>query len=199
MDKFVVHSGEIIEFLYKGEGYPEFVVEDGGYLDFVYIGGNGDEEIDFNFSLFNEAKLRFLGVFIGKNDDKCSLGINVVHNGEKSKSDVVIKSALFDESVIKVNGNVFIPRYGDFSEASLIFSGLMLGDNASGGFTPSLEIVPNEVKASHKASLGKIDDDEMFYLLSRGIDEDSARKMIVEGFLVDGLNDELKNLIFNFI
>jgi len=48
---------------------------------------------------------------------------------------------------------------------------------------PKLEIMANEVKASHAATVGRVDEEEMFYLLARGICRENAEKMIVEGFL----------------
>ncbi len=62
---------------------------------------------------------------------------------------------------------------------------LLLDKKSSAVAEPKLEIENNEVKASHAASVGKIDDDQIFYLKSRGIDEEEAKSIIVEGFLKD--------------
>jgi len=67
----------------------------------------------------------------------------------------------------------------DFLEMKL----LVLDGKSSAVAEPKLEIMANEVKASHAATVGRVDEEEMFYLTARGICRKNAEKMIVEGFL----------------
>jgi len=199
MDKFVVQKDESLNFFYKEKVFSDFVVEENGVLDFVYVGDSNFSDVNLDFLLFKGASLRFNGVVVGKGDDDFVLNINVVHRGKDSKSDVVIRSALFGSAKLKAYGNVFVDKGSDFSETSLILSGVMLGDDARFDVTPALEIIPNEVKASHKTALGKIDEEVLFYLLSRGISRDEATKLIVEGFLCDGFDEGIRDFILNLL
>jgi len=69
---------------------------------------------------------------------------------------------------------------------------LLLGDDAKADMVPNLEINNNDVKCSHGATIGQVDEDELFYLMSRGLDEQSAKKTIIEGFLHPVIR-EIKN------
>jgi Fe-S cluster assembly protein SufD len=60
---------------------------------------------------------------------------------------------------------------------------LLLSDKAKAEAVPDLEIKNNEVKCSHAATVGKIDEEQIFYLNSRGVSENKAKVMIAEGFL----------------
>ena len=69
------------------------------------------------------------------------------------------------------------------AEAFLRFKVLLLGENARAEVDPELEILCNQVKASHAASVGQIDEEQLFYLMSRGLSKQDAVKLIVEAFL----------------
>ena len=67
---------------------------------------------------------------------------------------------------------------------------LMLSPGAKSFPSPNLEIEANEVRCTHGATVGKVDDDQLFYLMARGLPRDMATRMIVEGFFEDVLGRE---------
>ena len=67
---------------------------------------------------------------------------------------------------------------------------MILSDKASAYPSPNLEIEANDVRCTHGASVGKVDADQLFYLMSRGLSKDVATKMIVEGFFEEVLQRE---------
>jgi len=80
---------------------------------------------------------------------------------------------------------------------------LLVSDRAEADASPRLEIDNDDVKCSHAATVGKIDDEELFYMQSRGLDEEAARNAIVEGFFepvldelpLEGLEDALRDVV----
>jgi len=111
--------------------------------------------------------------------------VNVVsdHKVGNSYGKVKIRGIAKNGARVKVTGTIKIDEgaqgVDDFLEMKL----LVLDEKSSAVAEPRLEIEANEVKASHAATVGMIDEEELFYLMVRGICRESAEKMIVEGFL----------------
>jgi len=94
-----------------------------------------------------------------------------------------IRAVVEDGGSIKLKGKILIEKRAVGADAFLRFKVLLLGENAKAEVDPELEILCNEVKASHAASVGQIDDEQLFYLMSRGFSKTEAVKLIVEAFL----------------
>lgn len=152
---------------------------------FLPIFWNGDgEEININISLEGDgSSIRILGLLIGKKQDKVDIKINVSHVGQNTKSEIIFKGALEDESGVNFEGLVKINKNAKKTNAWLAVHLLLLSDKASGRAIPSLEILENDIKAGHATTVGKVNDLEMFYLQSRGLSRKKAKQLIVEGFL----------------
>lgn len=124
------------------------------------------------------------------------LSINNLNRYTENK--VIYKNILFDNSKINFNGNINISENADFSISRLESKNLILSDFAEADSTPSLEIKSNEVQASHASTTGSIDENQMFYLLSKGISPKIAKEMLIESFVKSFLNDKkLDNNIMN--
>ena len=96
---------------------------------------------------------------------------------------VVIKGAAANGAHISIDGLVKIGKEARKTDSFLEMRILLLDKQSSAVAEPKLEIENNDVKASHAATVGKIDEDQLFYLASRGIERDEAKRLIVEGFL----------------
>lgn len=107
------------------------------------------------------------------------------HVAKNTFGRVVVKGVARNGARIKIDGMVKIEKGASLTNSFLEMRVLLLDKKSSAVAEPKLEIENNEVKASHAASVGKIDDDQIFYLNSRGIDEEEAKSIIVEGFLRD--------------
>ena len=109
----------------------------------------------------------------------------------------MVKGVLNDSSESVFRGLIKILEKAQNTNSYLSNHSLILSDNAVSNTIPALEIDANEVKASHGATLGRPDDLEIFYLMSRGLSKDKAKKMIVEGYfspILDSITiDEIKN------
>jgi len=136
-----------------------------------------------------EAKLKMTLIFIGTEKNHFDLETVFDHEDLATISDITVKVVMFDESNLNFLGNVVIPEAGQKSEASLKCQTLLMSHQAQAKTIPSLEIIANDVKAGHEASIGRVDDELMFYLETRVFDQMTAERLLVEGFLLEALNN----------
>jgi Fe-S cluster assembly protein SufD len=120
---------------------------------------------------------------LGGKKDRLDLDLLLLHKNLATKSHSVFKSVL-DESAYSVfEGMIKILPSGQQATAFLEAYGLLLSPNASNNNIPGLEIEADDVKATHSASVSHLDEEALFYLLSRGISETEAKQLVVMGFL----------------
>ena len=104
------------------------------------------------------------------------------HNAPNSVSDLLYKNALFDTSRTIFSGLIQVEEGAQQTDAYQTNRNLLLDQRADANALPGLEILANDVKCSHGATTGNIDEDELFYMLSRGIPHRVAMQLIVLGF-----------------
>lgn len=109
------------------------------------------------------------------------------HAAPHSTSDLLYKGALKDNARTVYSGQIRVRPEGRETDAYQTNRNLILSDNAMANSKPELEIENNDVRCSHAASVGQMDENEVFYLQSRGIDRTSAERLIVKGFLEEVL------------
>jgi Fe-S cluster assembly protein SufD len=114
------------------------------------------------------------------------------HISPHGKSNLLFKNALLDESKSIFSGLIKVDNTAQNTDAYQTNRNLLLSANAEADSLPGLEILANEVKCSHGATTSKIDEQELFYLLSRGIHRNVAEKLIILGFF-DEIIREAKN------
>lgn len=105
------------------------------------------------------------------------------HASPHTYSDLLFKNALSDKSRNTFGGLIRVEPHAHFTDAYQKVRNLLLSDDAEANSMPGLEILADNVKCSHGATSGQLDEDEMFYLLARGISAAVARQLLVGGFL----------------
>lgn len=129
------------------------------------------------------ASLKEEIVFIGKKKQKANIkSITNILSGN-SEANMQIKGILHDKSQAVFDGNINIAKTAKNSSAKLGQHALLMSPDAKINALPALDIRTNEANASHSASITRPDEEQLFYALSRGIDEQTAAKLIAEGFL----------------
>ena len=123
-----------------------------------------------------------LGIFLGKGKEHIDFTTNMHHNTENTTNDVLVDGMLRDESSSVYRGLIKIPKEGQKTNSYLANHILKLGEKTLANSIPSLKIDANDVKASHGATVGQIDEEHLFYLMSRGLSRDEAERLIIEGF-----------------
>ena len=117
---------------------------------------------------------------------------------------ILLKGIALDESSLTINGKIQIDQTGGGTNTHLKQDCLLLSKKAKIKTTPSLNIDTDNVKAGHGASVSNINNESLFYLTSRGLSPDSARKLLITGFVaevVDKLGglEEVKDYIITHI
>jgi FeS assembly protein SufD len=108
---------------------------------------------------------------------------NLIHQGPHSRGRVLVKSVLKDNSKSLFKGMIKIDKEGKGTESYLAGHAILLDRGAKSDAIPGLEILTNEVKATHSASVAQIDENQIYYLTTRGLNREGAKREIVAGFL----------------
>ena len=129
------------------------------------------------------ASTDYLGIAYAGKGQHQDTGCKVYHYAPNTSSNVISKGISLGGGISNYRGLVKIKRGAFNSKASVRCDGLMLDNESRSGTIPSMEVDENDVKVSHEAAVGKIGEEQLFYLMSRGISENEATKMIVSGFI----------------
>ena len=150
---------------------------------------NGSGEVNVAAKLVGRgAKLNVIGAFFLGNKDEVKVNVNIDHVAPDTTSDTLIKSVLTGAAVGSFYGLVSIKKGAKNTNTFFREDALLLSDTAKAEAIPSLEIDENEVKAGHASTVGPVDPEMLFYLMSRGITQKEARKLIVQGYFTGVLN-----------
>ena len=128
------------------------------------------------------AKCNCVFFVLGTNSNSYSAKIEAAHQAPSTEIKAHIRSALTDKSSCNIEGAWRIEKKAPGAKTYFSHHTLLLSEGASAKTAPNLEIKTDDVKAGHAASVGKVDEDVLFYLLSRGLSESEARAMLVQGF-----------------
>lgn len=130
-----------------------------------------------------DSEKGLLGVVKAETEGDYEINLLSRHLVGKTKCRVEVRGVVSNGARVRIKGRVVIAEGASKSDSFLAMKLLMLDNKSSAVAEPELEIENDEVKASHSASVGRIDEEQLFYLESRGIEEKEARDIIVEGFL----------------
>ena len=122
------------------------------------------------------------GIFFGSKNQQFDLVANSIHNAPHTTSDIFTKGALTGSGRCLYRGLVKINKNAFGSNGFQKEDTLLLSEDAAADSIPNLEIDNNDVRCTHGASIGKIDMEKMFYMKSRGLNEEQATKEYVKGF-----------------
>ena len=122
-------------------------------------------------------------IIFGVNSQSFDVMSNLIHHGQHSRGRVLVKSVLKDSSKALFKGMIKIGKEGKGTESYLAGHAILLDRGAKSDSIPGLEIETNEVKATHSASVAQIDENQIYYLSTRGLSREGAKREIVSGFL----------------
>ncbi len=147
----------------------------------IWLGGGSGSLLN---SLDGEgAEAYDIEVFTGGKDTKLHLNSVLRHVGRSTKGNILIKGIVKDSASAKLDGMIKIERSGSGAESFLSEHVMLLNPGAHATADPELEIENNDVSSRHAASVSRIDEEKIFYLQSRGIRREDARRLMTEGFL----------------
>ena len=128
------------------------------------------------------AKTEYTGISFAGKGQNLDTGFKVVHNAPNTSSIIDSKSISKNGGKCTYRSIVKITKNAKKSKSSIDCESLMLDDISVSDTIPVNEVDTDDVELSHEATIGKISDKAIFYLMSRGLSEDDAKAMIVRGF-----------------
>jgi len=139
------------------------------------------------------------GVINLKSNQQHEIKTNVNHLAENTKSYQLIKSILNENSKGIYQGKIFVDSKAQKTNGYQLSKAILLNENAEFDAKPELEIYADDVKCSHGSTSGCLDENSIFYLMSRGIKRNDAEKLLINGFILDAVEKitdlEIKKLI----
>lgn len=159
----------------------------GNYTVFFY---NLSGEFDFRIKA-SGVNLDILGLFVGKKSDDFELKTNQYHIAPNSTSNLLIKGVFDDKSKFIYQGLIKIEKEGQKSHAYQKNKNLILSDKVYIDSRPFLEILANDVFCTHGSTTGKINEESLFYLKSRSLNQKTAEQLYISGFIQE-ITDKIK-------
>ena len=156
-----------------------------------------DLKVDLNESYSN---VHIINLYLGLENSKLVSNIMINHYSKNSTSLLETYAIGKDQATLVLNNNAFIKNGMKQSDARQMTRGLNLSKKASVKAQPNLLIDEYDVVASHSATIGSIDKEELFYLMSRGLTETQAQEMVILGFVQPILshikNENIQQIIY---
>jgi len=157
----------------------------------------------FDFTLAGEgASVRSHGLYFGTDDQHKDMRISLTHGAPHTTSFALYKGAVRDRSRTVFQGLIEVNPGANGTDAYLSNKNLILNDGARADSLPQLKIDTNDVKCSHGSTTGKVNEEEVYYLMARGFSREEAKLFIAQGLfaeLVDEapgfLREELELLV----
>ena len=168
------------------------IVEEGGTIE--WVSGSFGSHVSYLYPMSilkgDDSRMEFTGITFAGEGQNLDTGAKVVHTGKRTSSYINTKSISKDGGVSTFRSSVQIGKQASGSKASVSCQSLMLDDISRSDTVPAMDIRTRDANVGHEAKIGRISDEAVFYLMSRGISEEDARAMIVSGF-ADEVSKEL--------
>lgn len=180
----------------------DIVLDAGGSQTLTLVALGGGDAV-FNIDIKGAgARVELRGLYVCKGDDRLGVKVNLRHSSGGSFSNQLFRGIVSDSARAKFEGRIVVAPDAQKTEAYQSNRNLQLSDNATVETLPQLEIYADDVKCSHGATVGSLDLDEQFYMRSRGISLQEARRLQMISFLtpvLEGLDQEIKDMVFEAI
>ena len=171
---------------------------------FILSSGSNFFKSEINCNLKGEHSSAFVnGIFSLDKNKHHEIRTTINHLTENTKSYQLIKSVLEDSSKAVYQGKIYVNSVAQKTDGYQLSKAILLNKDSEFNAKPELEIYADDVKCSHGSASGSLDEDSVFYLMSRGLNYNQARELLINGFLLDVVekitDSEIKNLIKNMI
>ena len=172
--------------------------------NFILSLGSSFIKNEINCNLNGKYSSAFVnGIFNLDNNKNHEIRTSINHLNENTKSYQLIKSVLGENTKSAYQGKIFVKSNAQKTDGYQLSKAILLSDNAEFNAKPELEIYADDVKCSHGSASGSLNQDSIFYLMSRGLNYKEAKELLINGFLLDVVekitDNEIKNLIKNIM
>ena len=171
---------------------------------FILSAGSNFFKNEVNCDLKGEYSSAFVnGVFSLKENQHHEIRTIINHLEENTKSYQLIKSVLGKFSKAAYQGKIFVNSKAQKTDGYQLSKAILLDETSEFNAKPELEIYADDVKCSHGSASGSLNENSIFYLMSRGLSYQQSKKLLINGFLLDVVekitDSDIKNLIKNMI
>ena len=171
---------------------------------FIFSTGSRFIKNEVNCNLNDQYSSAFINGIINLIDNQHhEIKTNINHLAENTKSYQLIKSVLNDNSKGVYQGKIFVNSKAQKTDGYQLSRALLLNENSEFDAKPELEIYADDVKCSHGSTSGNLDENSIFYLMSRGLSYKQSKELLINGFLMDVIEKitdlEVKSLIKNLM
>ncbi len=171
---------------------------------FILSAGSDYFKNEINCNLNGEYSSAFInGAFSLMESQQHEIRTTINHLVENTKSYQLIKSVLGKHSKSAYQGKIFVNSKAQKTDGYQLSKAILLDETSEFNAKPELEIYADDVKCSHGSASGSLNEDSIFYLMSRGLNYQQSKKLLINGFLLDVVekitDSEVKNLIKNII
>ena len=171
---------------------------------FILSSGSNFVKNEINCNLKGEHSSAFVnGIFSLDDNQHHEIRTIINHLTENTKSYQLIKSVLDQSSKAVYQGKIFVNSEAQKTDGYQLSKAILLKKESEFNAKPELEIYADDVKCSHGSASGSLNDESIFYLMSRGLNYQQSRELLINGFLLDVVekitDSEIKNLIKNMI
>ena len=160
------------------------LVKEGGRIE--WVSGSFGSHVSYLYPMSilkgKGAHMEFTGITFAGKGQNLDTGAKVVHAAPDTSSYMNTKSISKDGGISTFRSSVSITKEAAGSKSAVSCQSLMLDDISRSDTIPAMDIRTGDADVGHEAKIGRISDDAVFYLMSRGISEEEARSMIVSGF-----------------
>ena len=170
------------------------------YSNLIFSSGLKFNKLDIECDL-NEKNIRsniFSALYLKDNEHQ-EIKTLINHLAPDCKSNQKIKKVLTSESKGIYQGKIFVKSIAQKTDAYQLSKALLINDKTEFNSKPELEIYADDVKCSHGSSSGNIDEDSLYYLMSRGLNQNEATNLLIKGFLSDILESIKSPTIKKFV
>ena len=171
---------------------------------FILSAGSNYFKNEVNSNLKGQHSSAFVnGIFSLKENQQHEIRTTINHLVENTKSYQLIKSVLGKLSKAAYQGKIFVNSKAQKTDGYQLSKAILLDETSEFNAKPELEIYADDVKCSHGSASGNLNENSIFYLMSRGLNYQQSKELLINGFLLDVVekitDSEIKNLIKNMI
>ena len=171
---------------------------------FILSAGSDFLKNEINCNLNGKYSSAFVnGIFSLMDKQQHEIRTTVNHLTENTKSYQLIKSVLGKDSKAVYQGKIFVNSIAQKTDGYQLSKAILLDESSEFNAKPELEIYADDVKCSHGSASGSLDENSIFYLMSRGLNYQQSKELLINGFVLDVIekitDNEIKNLIKSII
>ena len=176
--------------------------EKANFRSFALMKGSAFTRSEMHTLLEGEdSKADINGIYLSSGNQHHDFTSCIYHNVANCKSSQIVKGVLGEESTAVFQGKVRVEKLAQKTEAKQMSRAIMLSDKAVSNSKPELEIYADDVICGHGATVGELDEDQIFYLSSRGISKQKAKVILIDAFLNEmislSISDKFHDIIYN--